>query len=290
MKNKEGISLLQNKSLIICSIVRNAEVGLARNIPVINDLCTYFKDYKIVVYENDSKDNTKYILQKWQAQFPEKVHVSVNNLGAKSTIPQSKEVNVNPFFSSQRISRMVNLRNQYIEYIKKNNWSSDYVMVVDLDVAQLNLSGILSSFTSNIQWDAVTAFGYSISPKLKRRYHDTYALTMWGDENNPQTEAKIKEYADSLGKLKPTDDWVRVFSAFGGLAIYKYEAIKDIKYQLIYNNDSRVEVKCEHYSITEQMIAKGYRQFYINPGMQLKYQDLTFKIVLRSIKKILHIN
>lgn len=290
MKNKEGISLLQNKSLIICSIVRNAEAGLARNIPVINDLCTYFKDYKIVVYENDSKDNTKYILQKWHAQFPEKVHVSVNNLGAKSTIPQSKEVNVNPFFSSQRISRMVNLRNQYIEYIQKNNWSSDYVMVVDLDVAQLNLNGILSSFTSNIQWDAVTAFGYSISPKLKRRYHDTYALTMWGDENNPQTEAKIKEYADSLGKLKPTDDWVRVFSAFGGLAIYKYEAIKDIKYQLIYNNDSRVEVKCEHYSITEQMISKGYNQFYINPSMQLKYQDISLKLILRNIKKILHID
>ena len=49
-------------SIIICSIVRNAEKGLINNIPIIDALCEHFNDYKIIIYENDSTDNTKNIL------------------------------------------------------------------------------------------------------------------------------------------------------------------------------------------------------------------------------------
>lgn len=280
---------LSNKRIIICSIVRNAEYGLKKNIPVIDQLCSYFKDYNIVVYENDSKDKTKEILKNWQKQAPNNIHISINDIDSGNTIPQASEVQSNPFFSQRRIGKMVNLRNKYMDYIKEHKLTADYMMVVDLDVAQLYLDGIISSFKSNMEWDAVTAFGYSTSPKLKRRYHDTYALTMWGDENNPQTEEKIKKNADKLGKLKVTDNWVRVFSAFGGLAIYKFEAVKDIKYQLLKNDDKRVEAKCEHFSITKQMAEKGYNRFYINPCMQLKYQKLTLNIIFKRIKNLLHI-
>lgn len=280
---------LSNKRIIICSIVRNAEHGLKKNIPVIDKLCSYFKEYNIVVYENDSKDQTKEILKIWQEQAPNNIHISINDIDSGNTIPQASEVLSNPFFSQRRIGKMVNLRNKYMDYIEDHGLTADYMMVVDLDVAQLYLEGILSSFKSNIEWDAVTAFGYSTSPKFKRRYHDTYALTMWGDEKKPQTEEKIKKNADKLGKLKPEDNWIRVFSAFGGLAIYKFEALKDIKYQLLENEDKRVEVKCEHFSITKQMAEKGYNKFYINPGMQLKYQKLTLSIIFNRIKNLLHI-
>ena len=63
-----AMTQLSNKRVIICSIVRNAEDGLRKNIPVIDKLCSYFKDYDIVVYENDSKDKTKEILKNWQKQ------------------------------------------------------------------------------------------------------------------------------------------------------------------------------------------------------------------------------
>lgn len=278
---------ISSKTIIICSIVRDAETGLKNNIPVIDKLCSLFKDYRIYVYENDSKDKTKEILKEWHSQSPEKIHISINDVDATKTIPTDQKMTVNPFFSRKRIGKMVNIRNNYIRYIKEQNWEADYIMVVDMDVAQLFLDGILSSFKSDIQWDAVTAFGYSTSPKLRRRYHDTYALTMWGDENNPQTEEKIKINADKLGKLKPTDNWIRVFSAFGGLAIYKFEAVKGIEYKLIPNEDDRIEVKCEHFSITKQMAEKGYNKFYINPSMELKYQRLTLSIILKRIKNIL---
>lgn len=276
-----------NTTIIICSIVRNAEKGLIRNIPIINELCESFKDYRIIVYENDSTDKTKEILRKWNSENPDKIHISINDTDATPTIPSSKTTEANPFFCRQRIEKMARLRNKYMDYVNRQAWKADYLMVVDLDVAQLYLQGILSSFHSSVNWDAVTAFGYSTSPKLKRRYHDTYALTVWGDENEAQTESKIKLWADRLGNLKKTDEWIKIYSAFGGLAIYKFEAINKLRYKVLPNRDTRVEVKCEHFSIYKQMIENGYDKFYINPAMSLKYQALTPTIFWNSFKRFI---
>lgn len=280
---------LKEKSIIICSIVRDAERGLRKNIPVIREVCRRFGDYKVVVFENDSKDGTKRLLKGWMDSDPDRVFVYMTDTDGKPTIPKFKESNGNPFFGHKRIDRMVALRNQYMDLLWSNGWSADYLMVIDLDVAALNFDAIMSSFASDMQWDAVTAFGYSTSPKLSKRYHDTYALTEYGDQGNPQTEEKIKSLAEKYGKLMNTDKWIRVFSAFGGLAIYKFEAIKGIRYQLLKNSDERVEVRCEHYSIYKQMSERGFNKVFINPAMALKYQNLTCKIIINSIKRRLGI-
>lgn len=273
---------LNESTLIICSIVRNAENGLIKNIPIIKALCSKCKDYKIVIYENDSVDKTKELLKEW-SKTDGKVHALLNNTDKSQTIPSQHEVKGNPFFSYKRISKMAMLRNKYMDYIKEKGWDADYLVVVDLDVAKLDINGILSSFKNGKEWNAVTAFGHSLSPRLRRRYHDTYALTEFGDEQNPQTEGKIKTLADKYGKLKATDGWVRVFSAFGGLAIYRFDAVKNLRYEVMANDDDRIEVRCEHFSIYWQMAKDGFNRVYINPAMQLKYQKLTFRIVWQSL-------
>lgn len=274
---------LSTKELVICGIVRDAEKGLRVNIPIINDFVRYFHEYTIIIYENDSKDATKEILKKWSDEDDKHVHVFMDNLNQQKPTPKSNIVSCNPFYSRKRITKMAYLRNQYMERLERMNIVADYLVIVDLDVAKLNLSAILNSFNSEKEWNAVAANGYSLGPNLKRRYHDTYALTEFGDEINPQTENKIKLLAHKYGTLKNGDNWVRVFSAFGGLAIYKYEAIKGLRYQVLDNNDNRVEVRCEHYSIYKQMAERGYDKVYINPAMILKYQDLNFRIVWNTI-------
>lgn len=167
---------LKDKSIIICSIVRNAERGLKRNIPVIDAFCSKFNDYKIVVYENNSADHTKELLKAWHLNDTERIHTIMEDTDAQATIPSSRAVTGNPFFCYKRIAKMANLRNQYMDYVEKMGWKADYLMVVDLDVAQLYLKPLLSSFELNVSWDAVAAYGYSTSPRLRRRYHDSYAL------------------------------------------------------------------------------------------------------------------
>jgi hypothetical protein len=281
------MKLLKESMLIICGIVRNTEKGLKKNIPVINSLCDIAKDYRIVIYENDSTDNTKQILKKWaDDRGSEKIHVLLNEgVSVEETIPLSNNVSCNSFFSKKRIEKMVYFRNQYLSYYRNMAWEADYVIVVDLDVATLFIENILSSFALPNEWDAVTAYGYSLSPSLKRRYHDTYALVEYEKENEPQTEIKMKKLALKYGKMKNNNSLIRVFSAFGGLAIYRYEAIKNIDYQLISNNDNRVEVYCEHFSIYLQMKKNGYDKVYINPCMHLKYQVVTLNLIYKTIKR-----
>ena len=276
---------LAGKSLAVCSIVRNAQRGLERNIPVIRALCARFKDYRIIVFENDSTDRTVSILEAWASADP-KVTVSCRTLGIR-TIPRAAEVTVNPFFSRYRIVKMADFRKQYLEYLERQEWNPDYLVVVDLDVERLELPSILTSFAPAPEWDAVTSFGYSLSPRLRRRYHDAYALVELGKEQVPQTESSIQSVSDRWGTLRPGDDWIPVYSAFGGLAIYRYACVRGLRYRCVDNGDARVEVRCEHFGLCQQMHERGYGRIYVNPGMKLKYQRLTLKIVLGHIDRLL---
>ena len=285
---------LNESKIVVCSIVRDAEQGLKTNIPVIRALCKRCKDYRIVIFENDSKDATKELLNAWSAEDRQRIHAVCSDTDGTRTIPRAKDVKANRFFCRHRIEMMARLRNQYLDYVERQGWSGDYLIVVDLDVAQLNLAGILTSFESNREYDAVTAFGYSTSPRLKRRYHDTYALTKWGEQDIPQTETMTIRYADELGVLKPTDDWVRIYSGFGGLAIYRFEAVKGLRYSALPNDDSRVEVHSEHVALYKGMIERGFDRFYINPAMVLKYQRVTMRIAwesfVRKFERLLEIS
>lgn len=107
---------------------------------------------------------------------------------------------------------MVELRNQYMDYIATQKLEADYLIIVDLDVSRLFLGGILSSFKLAEDWDAITANGYSLSPSFCRRYHDTYALTEWGKENIPQDERQIVKNANRYGRLRKMINWFEFFS------------------------------------------------------------------------------
>lgn len=282
------MKLINESTIIICSIVRNAEKGLKNNIPVIKKLCQYFKDYKIIIYENDSIDTTKSLLESWMHEDSKHVTTLLNNIDSSSTIPKGKKIKANPFFSHERISKMAAIRNHYLGYIAKKDWHADYIMVVDLDVAKICLDGILTCFSPNApDWDAVTAFGYSTSPSLKKRYHDTYALVEYGLEKQPQTEKSIHDSARSFLKKLQTKEWIRVYSAFGGLAIYKFSKIKGLRYKIIPNADSKVEVRCEHFSLYQQMTEKGECKTYVNPNMKLKYQSISLQLLCKTLKRYL---
>jgi hypothetical protein len=281
MTNELNIS---KRTFIICGIVRNAERGLRHNIPVIKSFCSKVKDYKVIVFENNSKDKTKQLLKEWAGSNK---HVLAFCEDRPISKGDSIDSDVNPFYSRERIGKMVGLRNQYMDFIAQHNLSADYLMVVDLDVSQLKLEGILSSFCNCPEWDVVTAYGYSLSPQFKQRYHDSYALVELNKENIPQTECAIKALSDHYAQLLRKQRWIEVYSAYGGLAIYRYDKVKGLRYQLIDNNDPRVEVRCEHFSLAKQMKDRGSCHIYINSGMILKYQSVSLSLVKRKLIRML---
>lgn len=180
---------------------------------------------------------------------------------------------------------MAYYRNQYLTFIKENKYYADFVLVVDLDLQRIELSGILDSLAQSNNWDMIAANGiiYSPSAFFRRRYNDTFALVEEGEENLPQTEKSIKEKQYKWAHLKNGDPLASVYSAFGGLAIYRFDAIKDCRYEAIANEDSRVEVRCEHFALCKQMHDNGFDRIFINPSMKVTYSSYWVERVLKVL-------
>lgn len=277
-----GKKKLRQATLIVCGIVRNCAQGLAKHIPAINLLCDIAKEYHVIIFENDSTDDTKQILSDWQRKR-KNIHISLNDFGT-TTIP-IKDSTSNRFFSKYRIEKMAKYRNQYLNYISENEIVGDYVIVLDLDVKKISVSGILHSLGSRKEWDCIAANGYIYSPSawFRKRYNDGYALVECGMENIAQTEQEIKRNQYKWAFMKTGMPFIPVFSAFGGGAIYRYEAIKNCRYSTIPNHDERVEVRCEHYSLCKQMSEQGFSKIFINPSMTIKYEPYIYQKIRRTL-------
>jgi hypothetical protein len=272
---------LANSSIAICGLARNCAHKLSANIKFIEELRTYFKFLQVVVVENNSHDNTRAILNNWSISSSNVVILDGTTRSTISTSDQPNS-NVNPYYSHKRISYLASLRNQYLNYIKNDGRAFDYILVLDFDVDKISLSGVLNSFEQRDSWDIACAYGYSISPRLQERIHDTYAMVLLGDENKPQQEWPIKKLQQDVRLNKEEGSLLSVYSAFGGLSIYKAGLLEGINYQVLKNGDPRVEVRCEHFSICHQIQQKGMTRIMINPQMHLHYEKF-WETIKRNI-------
>jgi len=256
--------------LAVCGLARNCASKLPATIRFIETLSTYFESTTIVVVENGSRDKTRVILNNW-ADSCSSLHIIDGKVPGEEN---ASDTNANPYYSFKRVSRLAALRNQYLDFLKAQAVAPDFVLVLDFDVDRISLEGVLDSFTREADWDVATAYGYSLSPTLLERYHDTYALVPLGEENILQLETGLKAIQRNWKQDIASSELVRVYSAFGGLAIYKYKQIIDLRYTVCPNGDERVEARCEHFSIANELQNNGYQRIVINPKMHLRFQTI----------------
>ena len=261
---------LKKMRLAVCGLARNCASKLPATIRFVETLSTYFKSTTIVVVENGSRDKTRAILNNW-ADSCSSLHIIDGKVPGEEN---ASDTNANPYYSFKRVSRLAALRNQYLDFLKAQAVAPDFVLVLDFDVDRISLEGVLDSFTREADWDVATAYGYSLSPTLLERYHDTYALVPLGEENILQLETGLKAIQRNWKQDIASSELVRVYSAFGGLAIYKYKQIIDLRYTVCPNGDERVEARCEHFSIANELQNNGYQRIVINPKMHLRFQTI----------------
>ena len=261
---------LKKMRLAVCGLARNCASKLPATIRFIETLSTYFESTTIVVVENGSRDKTRVILNNW-ADSCSSLHIIDGKVPGEEN---ASDTNANPYYSFKRVSRLAALRNQYLDFLKAQAVAPDFVLVLDFDVDRISIAGVLDSFVREADWDVATAYGYSLSPTLQERYHDTYALVPLGEENIPQLESRLKSIQRNWRQDKASSELVEVYSAFGGLSIYKYKQINNIRYGVYPNRDVRVEARCEHFSIAIELQKNGYQRIVINPRMHLRFQTL----------------
>lgn len=279
---EHGVVTVKNKHIVFCGMVRDCASELKSNIGAIEQIGAFFQDYRVVVFENNSVDSTKNVLEEW-SKINEKVYVECNDFNES----HYKEIPIKEGFflsnSRRRIQKYVDYRNLYMEYLDKMTFNADYIVLLDYDVARIDVKGVISSFGTYLEWDVITANGYSLSPNLRKRYHDTYALCESGKEHSPQTEEDILKNRERFAFLRKGMPFIRIFSAYGGLAIFKGDILRGLRYKIISNDYYGIEVRCEHFSIFKQLSENGFHRFYINPNMEVYYQSLSLRLVKKKI-------
>lgn len=264
IKIKKGIKTAKNKKIVICGLCRNIGYKkIKRMMEKIYNITKYFKEYKIVLFENDSTDNTRDII-KYYCSIDKNIKLldccSKNNCDCKLSFKTSYSSGV---LSKNRIKNMAWCRNQYLNYVKKNYQNYDYLMVVDMDLnGNVSSSGFFHSLGYD-EWDAIFINGRVSTPGLLgigTIAYDSLAYNKIGPIKKKTTQYELVDDLFHLnGKIKinKKKGLFRVISAFNGIGIYKIPSILNASY------DSKTA--CEHIDFHTNMIRNGKNKLYINP-------------------------
>ncbi len=249
---KLGEEEAKKHKVIFAGITRDNAWDLPIMIKNIERIGKYFKDYKVILFENDSTDQTKNLLQDWQSNN-NKVKIITENFGNKKR---------------PSIHFLSDIRNRYLKVILREQQYRDYDLVIiqDMDMSfGFDDRGIFDSLSKIKEWDAVCANGISDS---RGRTHDVFAFRT---DEYPLAPYEMHQYwlHDALKLRKvydPKGDLVRVRSCFGGLAIYKKKFLEGCQYDSIKKD-------CEHVYLHQCMREKNMASIVMNPTMVVRYSS-----------------
>jgi hypothetical protein len=161
-----------------------------------------FNDYKIIIYYDDSEDNSLNKLKEYQAKN-DKMHLYVN----KTLLPY-------------RTHRIALGRNTCLEMIKKMYSDYPFFIMMDCDdrcARDLNID-LLKNYLNTNSWDCLT-FNY---PGV---YYDTWALSkiphVLSCHHFKDGNDRLQKMITKLINKTPSNELIQCLSAFNGIAIYK---------------------------------------------------------------------
>jgi hypothetical protein len=248
----DGIQYTKNQKIILLSLVRDCGDLVYKNIETLKlFLDTFFLDYRILLLENDSSDNTKKELEK------------INNNKIFTLTYNFNRPKFGPIKSFERIKALSEYRNILKDKIQEIDMVSDYIIVLDFDFQDISTDGILNSFgwisnNLNIKAVAGNSFQYQLlnkNDKTKNLWnYDSWAYrgSWWQDFHKifPAPNNSVDPMLwFGLFILPRGSSPIQVNSAFGGCCIYesKYYCNNEIKYRA-----EDCEHVCLHYDLKQK--------------------------------------
>ena len=247
---RRGYATMAGKRVVVTGLARNLGSILPTTIRRLERLCRLFADYRVVVYENDSTDNTKLLLRKW----------ALDDRRVRA-VSEDRNDPVNPGTRClKRVERMALYRQRCQETILDDHRQFDAVIVVDLDIlGGWSEDGIANSFGQR-HWDFIGANGLIYRRDGHRintlRQYDTWAFRV-GDDCKPFSTAVAGGFLFRCG-----EPLVPVASCFGGLGIYTMAAYRQGRYG---------GTDLEHATFHRSLIAAGHDRLFLNPSQLVIY-------------------
>lgn len=245
-----GSAYLHNKKICITGLIKNGEHFLEDKLLFFNLFKTYCQSLDIVIYENDSIDNTANILRSWSSDDID-FHIISEKLNATHRGSPHKD--------TERTMAMAYYRSKCQEYIR-TNINVDYIIVIDLDYKNISLDGLLNSFgwiAMRPQINMMAGFSYQQHNNGLLTNYDSWAYrgNWWNDYQAD------RNFAYSFINWRPFvgSSPFEVNSAFGGSCIYKSNVYLLGQYE---GHD------CEHVTFHRSIynsLTDGYN-LYANPS------------------------
>ena len=225
----EAKELIKQKNVIIYGSVRDIQTYFMQSFTNIDILAELFNNIMIIIFENDSTDNTRKMLQSWKLQETTKVK--------KHLILESDLDKIFPL----RATRLAYCRNKILEYIFQNNLDNTYEYAIHADLDDrfwcIDYEGLINCFQyDSSEWDVMTSVGKNKS------YYDYWALRVestWFNKNIFSCHAEGIDFTTKTNEfvklLKNTNGLLNTSSSFNGLGIYKLCKLKNARYNASYN-------------------------------------------------------
>ena len=256
-KVDEGKELWKDKKVVICGLARNCENKIDSCIDRIRTLAKYFSEYKIIVFENNSTDQTK---------------EKLNNYSDIINIGKDDSEDFSNGFSERRVVRLSRYRDCIQNYIKNKYSNYDYVIVVDFDITDWAVDGIITSLAWDKDFDVMGSFSQVYHPTLQSGdgwiHYDRWAFKFhsWTEEWSEKQGSDMRWFwywKPPIG-AKP----IPCLSVFGGLAIYKMEPYLIGKYG--YKHPEQLDgcITSEHNQFHYTLHNSGYNKIYLNPSQR----------------------
>lgn len=229
---------MENFSVCICLCVYNNEKGLGSVIRNIETLIPLFKDTQIIFFYDKSEDNSLELLQNLHSRYADKNNIHIIQNPNERLQMNTKEKN-KTYISNMKTKNIAIARNGLLDYVYSKFFHYDYFIMMDANeyacIGEITPSVLREVFNeSNLEkWD-------SVSFDREAGYYDFLALS-YNDfiysfyhfiDTNKVINAMRNDFLNKLNQFKNIlpNNFISVFSAFNGFAIYKLSKFINCRY------------------------------------------------------------
>lgn len=255
-----GQNSFSNKKIVFAGLCRNIGSKINDNITKLLSLAQTCKDYKIVIFENDSIDNTKELLVDWTQKNSNIICIFDSNNRPQYGAVKDKD----------RIIALSEYRNRVKNYIKEHLSDYDFVIVTDMDFLDFSFDGIYNTFGwfANFpdEVDAIAGNSFEYKDIMESGRNSLWNYDSWAFRYNWWNElpkfSSMNYYSMlwfGFWILPVGLDIIPVNSAFGGMAVYKLSQYIQSEYD---------SFDCEHVTLHYNLkqIIKPKFQLFLNPS------------------------